>query len=56
MKLQIMILALFLVTIIGTANGVIFSEGDLYNVLPQCGLNYYVADCKCTNSPTIDFK
>jgi hypothetical protein len=56
MKFLIMVLALFLVTIIGTATGYYYSEGELYNVLPQCGLNYYVDDCKCTTPSTIDFK
>jgi len=55
MKLQIMILAVALVTIIGPAAGVFFSPCELARVLPQCGLNYYVDDCKFTTPYPIDF-
>jgi hypothetical protein len=46
MKLQILILAVALVTIIGPTVGIVFSPCELARVLPQCGLNYYVDDCK----------
>jgi len=48
MKLQIMILALVLVTIMGPAAGVVYQACQLATVLPQCGLNFNVNDCKCT--------
>jgi len=55
MKLQITILAAALVTIIGPAAGTVYSDCELARVLPQCGLNYNVDDCKCTTPSSIDF-
>jgi hypothetical protein len=46
-----MILAVALVTIIGPAACTVFKECELAVVLPQCGLNYSVDDCKCTTPP-----
>ena len=50
-----MILAVALVTIIGPAAGIVFNEGELAVVLPQCGLNYSVNDCKFSIPSPTDF-
>jgi hypothetical protein len=43
-----MILAVALVTIIGPAAGTVYNEWKLARVLPRCGLNFAVNDCKYT--------
>jgi len=54
MKLQIMILAVALVTIIGPAAGIVYSECQLATLLPQCGMKNSINDCKCTTLSPID--
>ena len=48
MKLQIMILAVVLVTVLGPAAGEVYQPCQLATVLPQCGLDFSVNDCKYT--------
>ena len=55
MKLQIMILAVALVTISGPAAATVYKACELARVLPQCGLNFNVNDCKFTTASPNDF-
>jgi len=55
MKLQITILAVALLTVSGPAAGTVYQECELARVLPQCGLNFNVDDCKYTTACPIDF-
>jgi hypothetical protein len=55
MKLQIIILAVALVTISGPAAATVYKACELARVLPQCGLNFSVKDCKFTTASPNDF-
>jgi hypothetical protein len=55
MKLQILILAAALVTIIGPAAGIVYSACKLATILAQCGITTSINDCKCTTPCPIDF-
>jgi hypothetical protein len=57
MKFQIMILAVALVAVSGPAAATVYTASQLATVLPQCGLNFSVSDCKfITASRTILIK
>ena len=55
MKLQIMTLAVALVTISGPAAATVYTACELARVLPQCGLNFNISDCKFTTASANDF-